>query len=60
MGISKTGIASLIVGLVILALTWMFHFETMGITAMVLTTILGGIVLLGLFFAVIGLLMVVI
>ena len=58
MGVSKTGMASLLLGVVILALAWLFYFSAKGVMALVLTTVMGGVVLLGLFFALVGLLMI--
>ena len=60
MSVSKTGLGSLLIGVLILALAWVFYFAPLGFGALVVTTVMGGIVLLGLFFLLIGILMIVI
>lgn len=62
MAISKPGLVSLILGLLILGGTWAFGFSMSiaGLIAMVQITITGAIILLGLFLAFIGILMLII
>ncbi len=59
MSISKPGLASLIIGLLMVGGVWYLAFPA-AITEMIIATILGGIVLLGLFLILIGILMLII
>jgi hypothetical protein len=60
MAISKPGIVSLILGILLVVGVWYFGFQNLGIMALIITTIAGGIVLLGLFLMLIGILMLII
>ncbi len=57
MAFSKTGLASVLLGLLILAGVWFYAFQSSGLWVMLLVTVQGGVVLLGLFLVFIGLLM---
>ncbi|MFH0971329.1 MAG: hypothetical protein V1835_02060 [Candidatus Micrarchaeota archaeon] len=60
MAISKPGLVSLILGILIVAAAYWLGFQNSGIFAMLITTMQGGIILLGLFLMLIGFLMVII
>jgi hypothetical protein len=60
MAISKPGIASLLIGLLVVAGSWYFWFQSAGIWAMAVAIVQGGLILFGLFMALIGILMLVI
>ena len=55
--LSKTGIASLVLGLAILLGTYLYSFAGAGLWIMLVVTVQGAVVLLGLFLMFIGLLM---
>ncbi|MBU1197803.1 hypothetical protein KJ765_04820 [Candidatus Micrarchaeota archaeon] len=55
--VSKTGIASLILGLFIVVGVWFAAFQNVSVWAFVLVAVEGGLVILGLFLMFIGLLM---
>ncbi len=55
--LSKTGIASLILGLAVLLGTYFYAFASAGPWIMLIVTVQGAVVLLGLFLVFIGLLM---
>jgi len=54
--ISKSGIISLILGVILILWVWLTSFQQTGIMMMLAATFLGGLVLLGLFLIVLGLL----
>ena len=54
--ISKSGIISLILGVILILGVWLTSFQQTGIMMMLAATFLGGLVLLGLFLIVLGLL----
>ncbi|MFH0972275.1 MAG: hypothetical protein ABIG96_04835 [Candidatus Micrarchaeota archaeon] len=60
MAISKTGVASLLLGIFLVAVTAYFGFPGATLWAIIGSTILGGLMLLGLFLMLIGALMLVI
>ena len=60
MAISKTGIASLLLGIFLVAVTVYLGFPGATLWAIVGSAILGGLILLGLFLMLIGVLMLVI
>jgi FtsH-binding integral membrane protein len=67
MGVSKAGIGSLLVGLVLLLLLWFFAFApphsgsiSAGLILLVLTAVLGGLALLGVLLVVIGIIILII
>ncbi|NYZ77879.1 hypothetical protein H0N96_00565 [Candidatus Micrarchaeota archaeon] len=67
MGVSKAGIGSLLIGLVLLLLVWFFAFApphsgsiSAGLISLVITAVLGGLVLFGLLLLVIGVIILII
>ena len=54
--ISKSGIISLILGVILILWVWLTSFQQTGIMMMLAATFLGGAVLLGLFLILLGLL----
>ncbi len=67
MGVSKAGIGSLLIGLVLLLLLWFFAFApphsgsiSAGLISLVKTAVLGGLVLFGLLLLVIGVIILII
>lgn len=55
--LSKTGIAALLLGLVILLGTYFYAFASAGLWIMFIVAVQGAVILLGLFLVFIGLLM---
>ncbi|HLC47473.1 MAG TPA: hypothetical protein VJI13_00205 [Candidatus Norongarragalinales archaeon] len=60
MAISKPGIISLLVGLLVLFASWYLGFQASGLAQMLIVTVQGGAILFGLFMMLIGILMLVI
>lgn len=60
MAVSKPGIVSLLIGLLVIIASWYFWFQSTGIWQMLILTIQGGIVIFGLFMVLIGFLMLII
>ncbi|MFH1106400.1 MAG: hypothetical protein V1787_00740 [Candidatus Micrarchaeota archaeon] len=55
--LSKAGIASLILGLLVIAASWYYWFQSAGAWAMLGVAVQGAVILFGVFLAFIGLLM---
>ncbi|MFH1750354.1 MAG: hypothetical protein ABH863_01610 [Candidatus Micrarchaeota archaeon] len=60
MAISKPGIASLLLGILLLLGSWYFWFQGAGIWQLLVVILQGGLMLFGLFMVLIGVLMLII